>query len=90
MTAALFNLALLRASDGAPQEAIGMYRRIIAQNPGDARAHLNLGYTLRSVGQEPDGVAEIRRAADLDPTLRSHVEGLSQTQLPAPSPSPTP
>jgi Flp pilus assembly protein TadD len=63
---ALFNLAILRTAGGDTGEAIDLYRHIITVEPDNAAAHNNLGYALRSVGQEADGNAEITRASQLD------------------------
>jgi Flp pilus assembly protein TadD len=65
-SSALFNLAILRTAGGDTGEAIGLYRHIVAVEPDNAAAHNNLGYALRSVGQEADGNAEITRASQLD------------------------
>src|SRR5205807_88446 len=40
-TAALFNLAILRTNP-APQEALALYRHVLAVKADDAAAHLNL------------------------------------------------
>lgn len=63
---ALFNLAVVRAEAGDTREAIDLYREAIAQQPDDPGPHRNLGVLLRSIGQEADGDAELRRALELE------------------------
>jgi tetratricopeptide (TPR) repeat protein len=66
---ALFNLAILRTDAKAGAEAVNLYRRIISIDERQAGAHLNLGFVLRSTGQEGAGNIEIARALQLDPSL---------------------
>ncbi|MGH2729503.1 MAG: hypothetical protein ACRDJI_02720, partial [Actinomycetota bacterium] len=52
--------------------------RVIALEPQNAGAHLNLGYLLRETGSRKEGNDEIELAVEIDPTLTGS------------SPSPTP
>jgi len=61
-------LASVQARDYAWQEAERGYRRAIELNPNNALAHLELGFVLLlSQGRLDEGIAEVRRAASLDP-----------------------
>jgi Flp pilus assembly protein TadD len=66
-------LAILRVGAGANQEAVELYRRVIAAAPENAGAHLNLGFALRSMGRDEEAEAELRRAVELDPRLASRI-----------------
>lgn len=71
-TPALFNLATIVTRSDV-DAAIRIYRRIIAIQPRNAGAHLNLGFLLKRRGKTTEGQAEIDRAVALDPSLRSRV-----------------
>jgi tetratricopeptide (TPR) repeat protein len=73
MEFALFNLAIIRNTAGAKQEAVDLYRRVLNVNANNAPAHLNLGFALLDLQRREEGERELRRAVDLDPTLRSRV-----------------
>ena len=66
----MFNLAIVRTGPNA-QEAVALYRHLLALAPDDANGHLNLGFLLLSVGQTTEGNAELDRAISLDPKLAS-------------------
>ena len=66
---ALYNLAILRAADGATADALKLYREAIAANGKDANAHFNLGLLLRKTGDTKRGDAEIALAVLLNPSL---------------------
>ncbi|HUE03002.1 MAG TPA: tetratricopeptide repeat protein [Bryobacteraceae bacterium] len=48
-------------------DAITVWRKALDLNPGDGRAHLNLGYALRQTGDPLGALAEFRKACDLSP-----------------------
>ena len=48
-------------------DAITVWRKALDLNPGDGRAHLNLGYALRQTGDPRGALAEFRQACDLSP-----------------------
>jgi tetratricopeptide (TPR) repeat protein len=70
---ALYNLAILRTAP-APEEAVMLYRHVIALKSGDAAAHLNLGFLLISLKQVTEGKTELNRAVVLDPSLEPRVK----------------
>lgn len=76
----LFNLAILR-TPASPPEAESLYRQVIAVQPDNAAAHLNLGFLLRSLNRNDEAASEFSKAVSLDPQLASRVP-------PSPSPSP--
>lgn len=91
---ALFNLAIVRKALGDPQEAIRLYRHVISITPDNASAHLNLGFLLRDAGDTAGANAELATATNLDPTLKSRIEGSPTPAPPQPTlktttPSPT-
>lgn len=67
---ALFNLAiLLTASD--PAQAISLYRQLLRLNPSDPNVNFNLGLVLISQNEPTEGHADLTRAIQLDPSLKS-------------------
>jgi serine/threonine-protein kinase len=61
-------LGEIKTWDYAWPEAEQAFRRAIALNPNDPRAHLDLGfYLLAPLGRSEDAVREVRRAQALDP-----------------------
>ena len=75
---ALYNLGTLVASRD-PAGAAKLYERVIAINPKNADAHLNLGFALRALGNVAQGNAEIAEAVRLDPTLSSRAPNSTTT-----------
>lgn len=69
-TPALFNLAIAVTSSN-PIEAEELYRQVLAIDPTDAEAHLNLGYVLVSLGDHTEGESQISTALREDPALAS-------------------
>jgi tetratricopeptide (TPR) repeat protein len=69
---ALYNLAVIE-TPGAPSTAAQLYERALRVEPGDADAHLNLGYVLKSLGHTSTGDAQIATALRLDPALAARV-----------------
>jgi len=69
---ALFNLGTV-LSPTDPAQAVVVYQRLIAVNPGYAAAHLNLGFVLKQVGRTTEARKEFDRAVALDPSLRRRI-----------------
>jgi Tfp pilus assembly protein PilF len=69
---ALFNLAVLQTSSD-PQTAIGLYRRLLQINANDPNVNFNLGLVLISNGQPAEGHADLQKAIQISPSLRSRV-----------------
>lgn len=82
---ALFNMAIVVTPSDVSQ-AIDLYHRVIAQQPANAAAYLNLGFALRSAGQQADGDEAIAKARQFDPSLGGG--GATPTTQPSPSASP--
>jgi len=55
------------ATDGRPDEAIDLYRRAIAIDPGVADLYINLGDALNKVGVPHEAVTELEHALRLRP-----------------------
>jgi Tfp pilus assembly protein PilF len=69
---ALYNLAVLEAASN-PRGAVALYQRVIALQPNDADAHLNLGFALQALGQPSAGALQLAKAVQLDPSLASRI-----------------
>jgi tetratricopeptide (TPR) repeat protein len=69
---AIYNLGTLVGSTD-PARATTLYKRVIAIEPKDAEAHLNLGFALQALGKVAQGNAEIAEAVRLEPSLSSRV-----------------
>jgi Flp pilus assembly protein TadD len=59
-----------------------LYEKVIAIEPKDAEAHLNLGFALQALGKVAQGNAEIAEAVRLDPALSSRVPNSTTTPEP--------
>ena len=87
MPSALFNLAIVRTSLGAPADAIALYRQVIAADPESAVAHFNLGLLLRQAGQTAEAQQELATAQRIDPKL---IPPAAPTPAGQATPTPTP
>jgi tetratricopeptide (TPR) repeat protein len=54
---------------GGFEEAIGLYRDVLAKQPNQPKVWMSYGHMLKTVGRQEDGIAAYRRAIDLVPTL---------------------
>jgi len=63
----LFDSALELAGKGRHQEAVAEWRRALAMEPGNAKAHTNLGISLSRLGASNEAIAELRKAVELKP-----------------------
>lgn len=54
------------------EEALPLWRKLVAMNPGDAMAHAKLGFVLTQRGEIPEGTRQIQESLRLNPRL---VEG---------------
>jgi TolB-like protein/Flp pilus assembly protein TadD len=74
---AMVNLTFDRDWAGAERE----FKRAIEINPSDSDAHYGYSYYLAFVGQFDNGIAEMRKAQDLDPVSLVKLTGLAQVLL---------
>lgn len=79
-------VAIDLVKDKKVAEAIPEFRKAVAMQPDDSRAHYNLGVALRHEGQMKEAVVELRKAIETDPTSmynpRVHVDlGLALSDL---------
>jgi tetratricopeptide (TPR) repeat protein len=72
--AAEYNLAIEETA-AHPQDAIALYRKVIATNPTDVNAIYNLGLLLYQTGQKTEGEALLTQAIQLAPSLAKKVPG---------------
>jgi Tfp pilus assembly protein PilF len=75
---ALYNLAILE-TPAHPTTAETLYQRVINAQPGDAAAHLNLGFLLESLGERMAGQEQLARAVELEPTLNTRVPSSAES-----------
>jgi tetratricopeptide (TPR) repeat protein len=54
---------------GAYQEAIALYRDVLAQRPEQAKVWMSLGHMLKTVGEQDEAIAAYRRALEGAPSL---------------------
>lgn len=87
---ALYNLAILRTAVGYPADAMTLYRKVIAIDDKNANAHLNLGLLLRDSGATEEGIAEITKAAALNPAYSSRLTPVAVPTKTVATPSATP
>ncbi|MGV3615621.1 MAG: tetratricopeptide repeat protein [Fimbriimonas sp.] len=66
------HLASAYAEDGRLQEALDCYRQVIARNPGNGDAVINLGLVLKDFGHVPEAIATMRRGIALTDSAESH------------------
>jgi len=62
------DVALDLGREGKLDEAIPEFRKALAMQPGDARAHYYLALALDRHGDTEEAIAEFRRALEADPT----------------------
>jgi Flp pilus assembly protein TadD len=60
--------------------AIRLYRRVVELDPADSRAHAALGYLLIHAGDHAGGIAEWRRALELNPNIPGLRDRLQQEE----------
>jgi Flp pilus assembly protein TadD len=63
----LFNTAIDLMKRNRFADAVATWRRAMALEDDDAKAHYNLGYALSETGDLPAAIREYRRSAALDP-----------------------
>jgi len=69
---ALYNLAVLETVS-TPADAIKRYQDVIRLDPGNALAHLNLGFLYVTLGEASAAQSEFTAAVRLDPTVRPRI-----------------
>ena len=86
---ALFNLAIVRANtSGGAQEAVTLYKKVIALDPNYADAHFNLALLLRSLGQTAEAQQEFATAQRLDPNRVAPSASATPARPASPTPKP--
>ena len=76
---ARYSLGLLLLNDGRPAEALPQFAFVAERAPGDAYAQYYVARCRFQQDDFPNALIGFRRAAELDPHLRSAVYGESQT-----------
>ena len=72
--------AMLR-KDAADRETASVLRRAIALKPDHAQAHLELGLLLQRLGDAREGLQQVRRAAEMAPSLAEARRALGRDAL---------
>lgn len=80
----LCGVAEVYAHRGDFSDAIPLCRKAVELAPSDAQAHVLLGYLLNSSGERTEGIAEWKRALQLDPHLPGLHERLKQVEAEGP------
>ena len=68
---AIDRLALVRFEQRRFEEALDLYRRLLALLPDSALTHVNLGATLYHLGRPDEAIGSLERALSLDPDLET-------------------
>jgi Tetratricopeptide repeat len=68
---ALYNLGLLRETEGKFSEAISAYKKAIDRKHGFPPAHFRLGRLYEKSERNPEAVAEYATAMRIDPSMRN-------------------
>jgi hypothetical protein len=63
----LFDSAQELEKQGRHEAAVAEWRRALVLDPGDAKAHTNLGIALLWAGAQDEALAELRKAVELKP-----------------------
>jgi tetratricopeptide (TPR) repeat protein len=71
-TSALYNLAII-LTPTQPLVAENYYQQVIQISPGNADAHLNLGFLYFSQGEKTQAHAQFKKATQLVPSLASRI-----------------
>lgn len=82
---AIYNEATIYAANDVPL-AIYLYRRVIALRANSPTAYLNLGLLEATEGQQTVAAADLRRAVQLEPALRTSIPASLVPDLSIPSP----
>jgi tetratricopeptide (TPR) repeat protein len=53
---------------GGHDEALGLYRQMLATRPDEPKLWMSYGHILKTVGEQAESIAAYRRALDLQPT----------------------
>ncbi|MEM8936292.1 MAG: sulfotransferase [Pseudomonadota bacterium] len=57
------------AQTGQHEEGLKHFEKVAALRPQNARVHMSLGHTLKTIGRQDDAIAAYRKAAECEPTL---------------------
>lgn len=77
MTDARIFMANLLTDTGRVEEAVPMIRSLLAENPGNAEAHWELGYAYRFGGMLQEAVAESERARQNNPSVKLNTAAMN-------------
>jgi len=74
-------LAIARAGQGHPDEAVSILRAVLEEDPARVEARTNLGRLLYGAGEPEEAVAQLRRVVDLQSNLVTGWEFLGDALL---------
>ena len=75
-TTSIDRLAMVRFGQQHYEEALALYRDMLALTPDSAQTHSNLGATLYYLGRTDEALRHFKRAVELDPDLATARAGL--------------
>jgi len=78
---ALKELAIQASEIGEYDEAVRIWKQVVALQPNDAAAHMNMGFAHLMMRQYPETISTSRKAMELDPHLREAVINYSAAEM---------
>jgi tetratricopeptide (TPR) repeat protein len=78
---ALKELAIQASEIGEYDEAVRIWKQVVALQPNDAVAHMNMGFAHLMMRQYPETISASRKAMELDPHLREAVINYSAAEM---------
>lgn len=85
MVPAIFNQAVVNSGHDVPL-AVFLYRRVISLQPDSPTAYLNLGLLEAQQGQPTEAGVDLRKAIQLDESLRTRIPAGDAHDLSLPPP----
>lgn len=64
----------LHFTQGRPERALELFEKAVAEQPKNAEAHLWYARSLAELERDPEAVAELRKAVELDPLQKEMVD----------------
>jgi len=77
LTDARIFMANLLTDTGRAEQAVPLVRSLLAENPGNAEAHWELGYAYRFCGMLEEAVAESERARQKNPSVKLNTAAMN-------------
>jgi GT2 family glycosyltransferase/glycosyltransferase involved in cell wall biosynthesis/Flp pilus assembly protein TadD len=78
---ALRELAIQASEIGEYDEAVRIWKQVLAVQPNDAVAHMNMGFAYLMMRQYAETISASRKAMELDPGLREAIINYSAAEM---------